>query len=66
MGVEVFPGVSYEWRRGWVSTEVTEACMVVTILSPAEAIRDSNWNDRGIFTPVSDPIYGDIVVAQAQ
>jgi len=27
---------------------------------------DANWLDRGIFTPVKDPVYGEVVVAQAQ
>jgi crotonobetainyl-CoA:carnitine CoA-transferase CaiB-like acyl-CoA transferase len=29
-------------------------------------MNDPNWKDRGIFTPISDPIYGDVITAQAQ
>jgi CoA:oxalate CoA-transferase len=29
-------------------------------------MRDANWLDRGIFTPVKDPVYGELIVAQAQ
>jgi crotonobetainyl-CoA:carnitine CoA-transferase CaiB-like acyl-CoA transferase len=41
-------------------------CVVAPILSPQDAINDPNWKDRGIFTPIADPIYGDIITAQAQ
>ncbi len=41
-------------------------CVVAPVLSPEDAMKDPNWKDRGIFTPVSDPVYGDIIVAQAQ
>jgi CoA:oxalate CoA-transferase len=41
-------------------------CVVAPILSPEDALNDPNWKDRGIFTPISDPIYGDIIAAQAQ
>jgi CoA:oxalate CoA-transferase len=41
-------------------------CVVAPVLSPEDAMQDPNWKERGIFTPVSDPIYGDIVTAQAQ
>ena len=41
-------------------------CVVASILSPENAISDPNWLDRGIFTPVADPVYGDIITAQAQ
>jgi crotonobetainyl-CoA:carnitine CoA-transferase CaiB-like acyl-CoA transferase len=41
-------------------------CVVAPILSPEDAINDPNWKDRGIFTPVADPIYGNIITAQAQ
>jgi crotonobetainyl-CoA:carnitine CoA-transferase CaiB-like acyl-CoA transferase len=41
-------------------------CVVAPVLSPEDAMNDPNWIDRGIFTPVSDPIYGDIITAQAQ
>jgi crotonobetainyl-CoA:carnitine CoA-transferase CaiB-like acyl-CoA transferase len=41
-------------------------CVVAPILTPEDAVNDSNWKDRGIFTPIADPIYGEIVAAQAQ
>jgi crotonobetainyl-CoA:carnitine CoA-transferase CaiB-like acyl-CoA transferase len=41
-------------------------CVVAPILSPEECMKDANWLDRGIFAPVNDPIYGEIIVAQAQ
>jgi len=40
--------------------------VVAPVCSPQEAIKDANWLERGIFTPVKDPVYGEIVVAQAQ
>jgi len=41
-------------------------CVIAPVLSPEDAMQDPNWKDRGIFTPISDPIYGDIIAAQAQ
>jgi len=41
-------------------------CVVAPVLSPEDAMNDPNWIDRGIFTPISDPIYGEIITAQAQ
>jgi crotonobetainyl-CoA:carnitine CoA-transferase CaiB-like acyl-CoA transferase len=35
-------------------------------VSPETTMTDPNWNDRGIFLPVHDPLYGEVVVAQAQ
>jgi CoA:oxalate CoA-transferase len=29
-------------------------------------MKDAKWLDRGIFTPVKDPLYGELIVAQAQ
>jgi crotonobetainyl-CoA:carnitine CoA-transferase CaiB-like acyl-CoA transferase len=29
-------------------------------------MHDANWLEREIFTPISDPVYGELVVAQAQ
>jgi crotonobetainyl-CoA:carnitine CoA-transferase CaiB-like acyl-CoA transferase len=29
-------------------------------------MKDANWLDRGIFTPIEDPVYGELIVAQAQ
>jgi crotonobetainyl-CoA:carnitine CoA-transferase CaiB-like acyl-CoA transferase len=40
--------------------------VVVPVCSPMEAMKDANWLDRGLFTPVDDPVYGPITVAQAQ
>jgi CoA:oxalate CoA-transferase len=40
--------------------------VVAPVCSPEEAMKDANWLDRGIFTPVKDPVYGELVVAQAQ
>jgi crotonobetainyl-CoA:carnitine CoA-transferase CaiB-like acyl-CoA transferase len=40
--------------------------VVAPVCSPEEAMQVANWLDRGIFTPVEDPVYGDLVVAQAQ
>jgi CoA:oxalate CoA-transferase len=40
--------------------------VVAPVCSPEEAMRDENWLDRGIFTPIQDPVYGELVVAQAQ
>ncbi|HYA42607.1 MAG TPA: CoA transferase [Syntrophobacteraceae bacterium] len=40
--------------------------VVAEIVSPWETMHDENWQERGIFTPVQDPIYGSVVCAQAQ
>ncbi len=40
--------------------------VVAPVCSPEEAMKDPNWLERGIFTPVQDPVYGHLVVAQAQ
>ena len=40
--------------------------VVAPVCSPMETMRDANWAERGIFSPVKDPVYGEIVVAQAQ
>jgi len=40
--------------------------VVAPVCSPEEAMKDANWLERGIFTPVTDPVYGELVVAQAQ
>jgi len=40
--------------------------VVAPICSPEEAMKDANWLDRGMFTPVVDPVYGELIVAQAQ
>jgi len=41
-------------------------CVVAPVLPPESAMKDPNWLDRGIFTPVNDPVYGEIITAQAQ
>jgi crotonobetainyl-CoA:carnitine CoA-transferase CaiB-like acyl-CoA transferase len=41
-------------------------CVVAPVLSPEDCMKDANWIDRGIFVPVSDPIYGEILTAQSQ
>jgi len=40
--------------------------VVAPVCSPEETMRDANWLDRGIFTPVTDPVYGELIVTQAQ
>ncbi len=40
--------------------------VVAPVCSTEEAMNDANWLDRGIFTPVNDPIYGEIILGQAQ
>jgi crotonobetainyl-CoA:carnitine CoA-transferase CaiB-like acyl-CoA transferase len=40
--------------------------VVAPVCSPEQAMHDANWLDRGVFTPVKDPVYGELVVAQAQ
>jgi CoA:oxalate CoA-transferase len=40
--------------------------VVAEIVSPWKAMHDENWQDRGMFTPVQDPVYGSVLCAQAQ
>jgi crotonobetainyl-CoA:carnitine CoA-transferase CaiB-like acyl-CoA transferase len=40
--------------------------VVAPVCSPEETMHDANWLERGIFTPVIDPVYGELVVAQGQ
>ena len=40
--------------------------VVAEIVSPWKTMHDENWQERGIFTPVQDPVYGSVVCAQAQ
>lgn len=40
--------------------------VVAPVCSPEEAMAEDNWWDRGVFAPVTDPVYGELVVAQAQ
>jgi crotonobetainyl-CoA:carnitine CoA-transferase CaiB-like acyl-CoA transferase len=40
--------------------------VVAPVCSTEEAMKDANWLERGMFTTVKDPLYGELVVAQAQ
>lgn len=40
--------------------------VVAEIVAPAKTMQDEVWRDRGIFTPVQDPVYGSVVCAQSQ
>ena len=40
--------------------------VVAPVCSPEETMQDANWLERGIFTPIKDPVYGELVVAQEQ
>jgi crotonobetainyl-CoA:carnitine CoA-transferase CaiB-like acyl-CoA transferase len=40
--------------------------VVAPVCSPKETMQDANWLDRGIFAPIEDPVYGELVLAQAQ
>ena len=40
--------------------------VVAPVCSPKETMQDANWLDRGVFAPVNDPVYGELVVAQEQ
>jgi crotonobetainyl-CoA:carnitine CoA-transferase CaiB-like acyl-CoA transferase len=40
--------------------------VVAPVCSPWDTMNDANWLDRGVFTPVQDPVYGEFIVAQAQ
>ncbi len=42
------------------------APVVAPIGTPLDTLKDANWADRGLFTPVDDPVFGPVVVAQAQ
>ncbi len=56
--------MSVEYARRGRLAPITP--VLAPICSPEEAMKDSNWLDRGIFTLVQDPLYGEVVVAQAQ
>jgi crotonobetainyl-CoA:carnitine CoA-transferase CaiB-like acyl-CoA transferase len=56
--------MSLEYSRHGRLAPIT--CVVAPVCSPDDAMKDPNWLDRGIFLPVSDPIYGEIITAQAQ
>ena len=40
--------------------------VVAPICSPEKTMKDANWLNRGIFKPIVDPVYGELIVAQAQ
>jgi crotonobetainyl-CoA:carnitine CoA-transferase CaiB-like acyl-CoA transferase len=40
--------------------------VVAPIVTPMETFKDLNWRDRGIFTTVDDPVFGPVILAQAQ
>jgi crotonobetainyl-CoA:carnitine CoA-transferase CaiB-like acyl-CoA transferase len=40
--------------------------VVAEIVSPWKTMHDENWQERGMFTPVQDPVYGSVVCCQAQ
>jgi CoA:oxalate CoA-transferase len=40
--------------------------VVAPVCSPEEAMKDANWLDRGIFVPTQDPLYEELIAAQAQ
>jgi len=40
--------------------------VVAPVCSPEVTMCDANWLERGIFTPIDDPVYGPLVVAQGQ
>jgi crotonobetainyl-CoA:carnitine CoA-transferase CaiB-like acyl-CoA transferase len=42
------------------------APVVAEIGTPMETLKDPNWLDRGLFSPVDDPVYGPVVIPQAQ
>jgi crotonobetainyl-CoA:carnitine CoA-transferase CaiB-like acyl-CoA transferase len=42
------------------------APVVAEIGTPMETLKDPNWADRGVFSPVDDPVYGPVVIPQAQ
>ena len=56
--------MSLEYSRKGRLAPITP--VVAPICSPEETMRDANWLERGIFTPINDPVYGELVVAQRQ
>jgi crotonobetainyl-CoA:carnitine CoA-transferase CaiB-like acyl-CoA transferase len=57
-------GMSLEYAKKGRLAPITP--VVAPVGSPDEAMRDPNWLDRGIFAPLIDPVYGELVVAQAE
>jgi CoA:oxalate CoA-transferase len=56
--------MSVEYSRKGRLAPITP--VVAPVCSPDEPMKDANWLDRGMFTPVKDPVYGEVIVAQAQ
>lgn len=42
------------------------APVIAPVCSPMETMKDQNFIERGVLTPVTDPVYGEVTVAQAQ
>jgi crotonobetainyl-CoA:carnitine CoA-transferase CaiB-like acyl-CoA transferase len=61
---EELVAMSVEYAKNGRLAPITP--VVAPVCTPEETMRDANWLDRGIFTPISDPVYGELVVAQAQ
>ncbi|MFW6102051.1 MAG: CaiB/BaiF CoA transferase family protein [Chloroflexota bacterium] len=61
---EELVAMSIEYAKNGRLAPITP--VVAPVCSPEEAMKDANWADRGIFTPVQDPVYGGLIVAQAQ
>jgi CoA:oxalate CoA-transferase len=40
--------------------------VVAPVCSPWETMHEANWSDRGVLTPVIDPVYGELMIAQSQ
>ncbi len=56
--------MSVEYARKGRLAPITP--VVAPVCTPMETMKDANWLERGIFAPVKDPVYGELVVAQAQ
>jgi CoA:oxalate CoA-transferase len=61
---EELVAMSVEYAKNGRLAPIT--AVVAPVCSPEEAMKDANWSDRGIFTPIQDPVYGELIVAQAQ
>jgi crotonobetainyl-CoA:carnitine CoA-transferase CaiB-like acyl-CoA transferase len=61
---EELVAMSIEYAKNGRLAPITP--VIAPVCSPEEAMKDANWADRGMFTPVQDPVYGELIVAQAQ
>lgn len=61
---EELVNMSLEYSKNGRLAPITP--VVAPVCSPEEAMHEANWLERGIFTPVKDPVYGELVVAQSQ